>query len=415
MIGRHRSAAILAAILLSTGAACTRTPPLHPDDVERGVQNATAGVREVVTRLTKQDFAGRYPGTRGAERAREYLIEQLQRIGRGLGKGSGKDAYRQPFVVDGVEGVNLLAVIPGRERPDEVVIVGAHYDGLGKHGDAQGHCAASNDPGGEICPGATDNAAGVAAVLGIGDAISRMPVKPRRSVVLALWDAEEEGMLGSRAYVERPLVPLADTVAYVNFDIVGAVLLPSLRSMSFAVGAETGGDELRDVVRAAIASERLQMWPFSSAFAQTRSDNATFIAARVPSVFFTDATGGCYHTVRDTLDMVRFPKLRLQSRIGYRTVVALAESGERPRFVAPGTPPATYDDAVALGAVLEAASADLTLLEPADRETLQAAAARVAEVVRAGREAFAAADAAGVLRAAGETLAVLQRVPCRRY
>ena len=51
------------------------------------MQNATAGVREVVTRLTKQDFAGRYPGTRGAERAREYLIEQLQRIGRGLGNG----------------------------------------------------------------------------------------------------------------------------------------------------------------------------------------------------------------------------------------------------------------------------------------------------------------------------------------
>ena len=62
--------------------------------------------------------------------------------------------------------------------------------------------------------------------------------------MLALWDAEEDGLLGSLRYVGHPLVPLASTVAYVNFDILGADLLPSLRDVSFAIGAETGGAAL---------------------------------------------------------------------------------------------------------------------------------------------------------------------------
>ena len=78
-----------------------------------------------------------------------------------------------------------------------------------------------------ICNGATDNAAGVAAVLGVGRALAHRHSRPRRSVVLALWDSEEDGLLGSSYYTQHPLVPLARTVGYVNFDIQGANLLPA--------------------------------------------------------------------------------------------------------------------------------------------------------------------------------------------
>jgi Zn-dependent M28 family amino/carboxypeptidase len=81
-------------------------------------------------------------------------------------------------------------------------------------------------------------------VLGVGRALTNLSQPPRRSVVLALWDAEEDGLVGSLYYVLHPLVPLAKTIAYVNFDIQGANLLPTLRRMSFAVGAETGGSAL---------------------------------------------------------------------------------------------------------------------------------------------------------------------------
>jgi Zn-dependent M28 family amino/carboxypeptidase len=97
---------------------------------------------------------------------------------------------------------------------------------------------------------------------------------PRRSVVLALWDAEEDGLLGSRYYVDHPLVPLEQTVTYVNFDILGADLLPTLRSTSFAVGSETGGSALRDIVDAAVAAQSLSVRPFRLHLRQLRSDYA---------------------------------------------------------------------------------------------------------------------------------------------
>ena len=100
--------------------------------------------------------------------------------------------------------------------------------------------------GDTICNGATDNAAGVAATLAIGRAIATQSTPPRRSVILAFWDREEDGLLGSQFYTQNPLVPLAATVGYVNFDIQGANLLPSLRNTTFAVAAETGGARLKE-------------------------------------------------------------------------------------------------------------------------------------------------------------------------
>ena len=99
-------------------------------------------------------------------------------------------------------------------------MVGAHYDHLGSS------CPTAV-AGDTICNGATDNATGVAATLAIGRAIAAQSKPPRRSVILAFWDREEDGLLGSQFYTQNPLVPLADTVGYVNFDIQGANLLPT--------------------------------------------------------------------------------------------------------------------------------------------------------------------------------------------
>src|SRR5262249_4495413 len=137
----------------------------------------------------------------------------------------------------------------------EYVIVGAHYDHLGTRSGADGRCTREHEPGGALCPGASDNAAGVAAVLAIGRALRRLPQPPRRSVVLALWDGEEAGMLGSRHYAGAPLVPLQDTVAALTFDIAGATILPSLADTTFALASETGGRRLADAVDAAARAE----------------------------------------------------------------------------------------------------------------------------------------------------------------
>src|SRR5438067_9171018 len=103
---------------------------LTPADIETGAARATANLRTVTRRLASDNLAGRDNATPESERAQAMLIRRMRRLGAGIGgAGEGDDAYRQPFI-QGQAGTNLLALIPGREVPDEYVVVGAHYDHL---------------------------------------------------------------------------------------------------------------------------------------------------------------------------------------------------------------------------------------------------------------------------------------------
>jgi len=403
---------VLLAVLLASSAGLA-----GPPEVDRVAGTARQGVRSIVKRLSGAVFAGRDNNTPESDRVQRLLIDKLRRLGTGLNTaGTGDDAFRQPFEQSGQIGTNLLAVIRGRELPDEYVIVGAHYDHLDSRSTPSGSCSIRNAPGGAICPGATDNAAGVGAVLGIGRALRKLSQAPRRSVVLALWDAEEDGLLGSLYYVQHPLVPLEKTVAYVNFDIQGGVLLPSLRRTSFSVGAETGGSALAAFVADAVAAEPLGTLPVSFIFGQLRSDYANFVLiGKVPTVFFSDSTGGCYHTTGDTFDIVDTRKLSVQTRIGFRTTVALAETLSPPPFRGQNPAAATYADAVSLNRVFATAQGDLSLFSPADQVIVQQLQRDVAAVVAAGPAAFGPTQVSILLNAALQGINALTRLPCQRY
>ncbi len=395
-------------------AACAFTPA----ELDAAALVAKRGAARPTRTLASNRIGGRDNGTRESAAVQRYIVSHLKHYGAGLNSAArGDAAYRQPFVENGQRGTNLVAVLRGRELPDEYVFVGGHYDHLGTRSDAQGHCSRSNPPGGEVCNGATDNAAGTAAVLAIGRALRRLPTAPRRSVVLALWDAEEDSLLGSLHYVNNPLVPLAQTVAYVNLDVLGAVLLPSLRNSSFAVGSETGGAVLRAAVAAAAATEpALQLRPFSFVFGQLRSDYANFVAHDVPTVFFADSTGGCYHTVGDDISIVDFPKLGRQSAVAFRTTVALAEQTEVPSF-APANPNlAVYEDAVSLGQTLDAALPDdLPLFDAAAQKLITSSAAQVEQMLADGPDQFDGPDIITVLTSAAALINELTEMGCRRY
>jgi hypothetical protein len=416
---RQACARLLAAVVLwalGPGAAHAR-----PSDLELAAARAGQGVRALVKRLSGASYEGRDNDTPASDRAQQLLVKKLRRLGAGLNAAAtGDDAYRQPFVQaaqtgPSQAGTNLLAVIRGRELPDEYVIVGAHYDHLDSRSLASGACSRNNPPGGAICPGATDNAAGVGVVLGIGRALRKLSQPPRRSVVLALWDAEEDLLLGSLYYVLHPPVPLDKTVAYVNFDIQGANLLPSLRRTSFAVGAETGGSALGAFVAEAVAAEALDTLPVSYIFGQLRSDYANFVAHAVPTVFFGDSTGGCYHTTGDTFDVVDRRKLTIQTRIGFRVTAALADTPAPPPFRAPNPALATFRDAESIARVFSAAQGDLALFPPADRTMLEQIQRDLEGVVQGGPDAFGAEQVGIVLNAALQGIDALTRMPCQAF
>src|SRR5262245_53575146 len=388
---------------------------LTPKEIDDAAAKAHNGLRTVVGKLAGKKFQGRDNATPGSLAAQTYLIRKLRRLGVGLNGGGTDDAaYQQPFTHGGQTGTNLLAVMPGKDLADEYVMIGAHYDHLDSRSNAAGGCAAGAAPGGEICNGAADNASGVAATLAIAKAIKKLG-GTRRSIILAFWDAEEDALNGSAYYASHPLVPNAAVKGYLNFDIQGANLLPSAKNVSFAVSTETGGSPFGALVDEAIQAEGLDTQLLSAIFGQGRSDYVNLIGVQIPTVFFSDANNGCYHTVNDDVEYVDFKKLKLQTHIGFRTAAALAETDTPPVFAGPNPNLASFTDLERVAAVVAAGQVDLDLFSPADQTLLQGINTTLQQLVADGPAAFDGQDVGTLLQAAINTVDALRRVPCQKF
>ena len=387
--------AALAALLL-LAAACSSDD--EPEVLGKAVDAPM--YRAVVTALAADEMAGRDNLTAGSALAQEFLIDQLSEFAKPLVEGAtGPDAFRRAFS----DGTNILAMIPGTDRADEFVVLGAHYDHIGSS-------CPSDTAGDDVCNGAGDNATGVATVLEVGRALADSDVPPSRSVILAFWDAEEDGLLGAEAYVADPDVPLDHTIAYLNWDIQGVNLAPSVADVTMMVGAETGGPDLLKAAKAATSASTLQTLPLSLRFGQGRSDHAVFAAAGVPTVFFTDASSACYHTAQDEVAVVDFDKLWQQILTAEALARDLANTEAVPTFVA-DAPTATYDDAVSMFEVVRQGQEDFGRLPgyEADAEELLV---ELEAMVDAGRALFDDAAASTLLRDSAALLDALTTGEC---
>ena len=233
--GDDRHGATTAAPASSVPATTATAPATTDTTLVVADESTPMSTTELVEALASDVFTGRNEQTDGWFAAQQLLIGQLRQFAEPARAGQpGDDGYLQPIA----DGDNVVAIIPGTDLAAEWLVIGAHYDHLGVAG-----CPTA-DPTDSICNGATDNATGVAVAMAAARAVAE--AGPRRSVLIGLWDREEDGLLGSAAYVAEPLVPLEGTVAYLNFDIQGANLLPALANTTVMVGAETGGPALRE-------------------------------------------------------------------------------------------------------------------------------------------------------------------------
>ncbi|WP_425388988.1 M28 family metallopeptidase [Aquimonas voraii] len=174
---------------------------------------------------------------------------------------------------------NVLALLPGTDRADEVVVYMAHWDHLGR----------SFQPGGDqIYNGAIDNATGVAGILEIAGQFAGGP-RPSRSILFAAVTLEESGLLGSKYYVANPVIPLHKTVATINLDAMSVIG----RVRDFTV-VGIGSSELEDILRPIAEGQGRVLQPESApqnGF-YFRSDHFNFAKAGVPSLY---AKGGVDH------------------------------------------------------------------------------------------------------------------------
>ncbi|MFA6117673.1 MAG: M28 family peptidase [Sphingomonas sp.] len=164
---------------------------------------------------------------------------------------------------------NVIGILPGTERPDEVVLYSAHWDHLGR-------CDAVK--GDDICNGAVDNASGVAALVAMAEANYKAGAAKRSQVFLAVT-AEESGLLGSKFYAENPVYPLGKTVGGVNMDALK--IYPEAKDF---VITGAGKSELEDMVKPMVAAQgrRIAPEPTPERGYYYRSDHFSFAKLGVP-------------------------------------------------------------------------------------------------------------------------------------
>ena len=167
---------------------------------------------------------------------------------------------------------NVIGILPGTARPDELVMYSAHWDHLG-------HCDAVK--GDDICNGAVDNASGVAGLVALAEASVKAGPTKRSQVFLAVT-GEESGLLGSKFYAENPVYPLNKTVGGVNMD--GLNVIGKAKDFVL-VGA--GKSELEDMVKPLVAAEgrviTLEANPERGSY--YRSDHFSFAKLGVPMLY----------------------------------------------------------------------------------------------------------------------------------
>ena len=222
---------------------------------------------------------------------------------------------------------NVVAFLPATSPVTGVqkpwIVVGAHYDhlGLGRNGNS----LASGADVGKPHVGADDNASGSAAVLAVAEAFAHRPMR-RRNLVVALWSAEEIGLIGSNMFVNAPPIPLDQVAAYFNFDMVGRMQDNKLAVQ--ATGSSTTWASL--IERANVAAGfnlNLQPDPYQP------TDVATFNQASVPSLNFTTGAHLDYHKPSDTPDKINYEDLDRIAEFATTIAARLMESDQAPQFV----------------------------------------------------------------------------------
>ena len=224
---------------------------------------------------------------------------------------------------------NVLAWLPG--QTDEYVILGAHYDHLG-YGNFDSLAPAQI---GQIHPGADDNGSGTAGVLELARLLAPQRGQLKRSILFMNFAGEELGLLGSAEWVKEPTRPLAKAVAMLNMDMIGRI-----KDDKVYIGGVGTGSTLKSALEQAQKDT-----PFKieySAGGYSSSDHTSFVAKKIPVLFFFSGLHSDYHKPSDTWEKINAPSAaRLLDMVG-NVAVQLANADTPPAFqvVAEDKPPA---------------------------------------------------------------------------
>ena len=307
---------LLLALLLVGNITFAQSP------IERALNTINRSSAEAtINFLASDELQGREAGFHGSRVTSEYIVSLLQ----WMGVSPLADSYFQPFDAyrkerqkkgrlevhpDSIAKLkqevhqkltmrNVLGMIPGKNTK-EYVIVGAHFDHLGI------------DPvldGDQIYNGADDNASGVSAVLQIARAFLASGQQPERNVIVAFWDGEEKGLLGSKYFVQTcPF--LSQIKGYLNFDMIGRNNKPQQPKQVvyfYTAVHPVFGDWLKEDIR----KYGLQLEPDYRAWENPigGSDNGSFAKVGIPIIWYHTDGHPDYHQPSDHADRLNWDKI----------------------------------------------------------------------------------------------------------
>jgi Peptidase family M28/PDZ domain/PA domain len=217
---------------------------------------------------------------------------------------------------------NVLAYLPG--QTDEYVIVGAHYDHLGRGN----FDSLAPSQIGQIHPGADDNASGTAGVLELARHFATMKTKGRlrRGILFINFAGEELGLLGSAHWVQEPTRPLEKAVAMLNMDMIGRI-----KDDKVFIGGVGTGSTFKSALELAQSKA-----PFKIEYSPggySSSDHTSFVAKKIPVLFFFSGLHSDYHKPSDTWEKINTPSaVRLLDLVGNVTE-QLDAAADRPQFI----------------------------------------------------------------------------------
>ena len=297
--------------------------------------------------LASDSLEGRETGKPGQKMAAAYIANYFKKIGIPPYK---RKTYFQKFKVKSkrhvckcddcdltffkrvfksnqiIRGENVLGFIEGSDLKEELIIITAHYDHLGKHDSL-------------IFNGADDDASGVAGAMEIAEAfmLAKKDGKgPRRSILIMPVSGEEKGLLGSKYYTDNPVYPLNNTIANLNIDMIGRLDdWHSTGNYVYLIGSDRLSYDLHNINEEVNTKyTKLELdYKYNDEEDPNRyyyrSDHYNFAKNNIPVIFYFNGVHEDYHRPSDTIEKLDFSKIKTISKLVFLTAWELANREEK--------------------------------------------------------------------------------------
>jgi len=322
-----RDKALVAKDMGAAGVLMVSGPAYDPEDKFDALSSEGFSVDIPVLRI-KRDVADNFLGKSKHNIA--SLEKKLNSTRKPASFSTGININGKAEIIKETSGTrNVMMVLQGEDEllKNEYIVMGAHFDHLGMGG--PGSSSRAVDTIG-VHHGADDNASGVAMMLELAEKFALTKVSQKRSIICIAFSGEEEGLLGSKQFVEEPGIDLTKVNAMINLDMVGRLNETNSLQVS-GVGTANG---FKDLIYSKSDTSVVKLILSPEGYGP--SDHSSFYGKNIPVLFYSTGAHLDYHTPADTWDKINYEGMLKISSLIFTVASELASTDTRLQFTESG-------------------------------------------------------------------------------